>query len=136
MEGSIIFNRAYTLVWLCFAGLALRAEATDLPQIEFVLKPRLCVLSEAEEACFDEVEIRWTADKGMNLCLYRDSFDAPLKCWQEAEQGSHHLSLSASRNITFQLRDSGQAVMVSESFEVINDHKKYRRQRRNPWSFF
>lgn len=102
------------------------------------MKPRLCVLTAEEEACYDEMEIRWQAAQPLSLCLYKDTLDIPLKCWEQVQQGTHHFVLSASRNVTFHLREpgSGSSVMVSEAFEVIQDHQRYRRQRRNPWSFF
>lgn len=111
-------------------------RASELPKLEFSIKPRLCVLSGDEEACYDELEVRWSAEQTMNLCLYQSVDDEPLTCWQNTRSGVHHFVLTASQNITFYLREPGESWQVSEAFEVIHDHKKYRRQRRNPWSFF
>lgn len=112
------------------------ALAGELPVIEFSLKPRLCVLTEAEEVCYDELEVRWQTAKQMNLCLYRNDFDKPLACWQRAREGAHRFALSTTANVTFYLREDEQGLEVSEAFEVIHDNQQYRRQRRNPWSFF
>lgn len=121
------------MTFLFFPYAALAAE---LPALQFSLKPRLCVLTEDEDACYDQLEVRWRAAQKMSLCLYQSDLDQPLQCWSGASEGQHKFILSATRNVTFQLRENNQNTLVSEAFEVIHDQKKYRRQRRNPWSFF
>jgi hypothetical protein len=138
-EEFIIFSDSFAR-W--FGGLHLLllcgsvAQAAELPALEFSLKPHLCVLSEGEDSCYDELEVRWNAPTKMNLCLFQSDLEKPLKCWEEAQQGEHHFLLTADHNITFQLREKSQKTLASEAFEVIHNQKKYRRQRRNPWSFF
>jgi hypothetical protein len=117
-------------------GCVHAALAAELPALQFSLKPRLCVLTEGEDACYDELEVRWSAPQKMSLCLYQSDLDQALKCWHETSSGEHRFILSATRNVTFQLRENNHNTLVSEAFEVIHDQKKYRRQRRNPWSFF
>lgn len=112
------------------------ASAAELPALQFSLKPRLCVLTQQEEACYDELEVRWYAPRTMNLCLFQSNLEHPLRCWTDASEGEHRFVLSVTHNVTFELRGANQSTLVSEAFEVIHDHKKYRRQRRNPWSFF
>ena len=125
-------NRA---VWL-ISVVASSASASEIPELQFSLKPRLCVLTEGEEACYDELKVTWQAKSSRSLCLYKGGDESPLKCWSNATQGDHRFILSASENVTFQLREPNKKLVVSEAFEVIHDRKKYRRQRRNPWSFF
>jgi len=112
------------------------AQSAELPALQFSLKPRLCVLTEAEDSCYDQLDVRWSAAQKMSLCLYQSDIDKPLQCWENASEGQHKFILSATRNVTFQLREHNHVTLVSEAFEVIHDQKKYRRQRRNPWSFF
>lgn len=128
------FSIPSILALLSFSGGSVLAS--DMPQLQFSLKPNLCVLSADEEACYDELEVRWSAPRKLNLCLFQSDLDAPLRCWTEASEGEHRFILSASHNVTFQLREANEKLLVSEAFEVVQDKKKYRRQRRNPWSFF
>lgn len=121
---------------MTFIGFPYVAQAAELPALQFSLKPRLCVLTEDEDACYDQLEVRWSAQQNMSLCLYQSDIDKPLQCWENASEGQHKFILSATRNVTFQLRENNHTTLVSEAFEVIHDQKKYRRQRRNPWSFF
>ncbi len=107
-----------------------------MPTLQFSLKPRLCVLTENEEACYDELEVSWSADETMNLCLYQGEREQALKCWKGVASGTHRFLLSASSDVTFQLRELDKDLVVTEAFHVIHDQKKYRRSRRNPWSFF
>jgi len=122
--------------WITFAWIPYAASAAELPALQFSLKPRLCVLTEDEDTCYDQLEVRWSAAEKMSLCLYQSDIDTPLQCWDNASEGQHKFILSATRNVTFQLREHNHNTLVSEAFEVIHDQKKYRRQRRNPWSFF
>lgn len=119
-----------------FTWPAAPVHAAELPQLEFSLRPNLCVLAADEDACYDELEVRWRAPHNMHLCLYQSDREEPLKCWQNVSEGEHSFLISATHDVTFQLRETNRKLLVSEAFEVVQDNKKYRRQRRNPWSFF
>jgi hypothetical protein len=137
LEGFTIFKRGALLVAAVFFSAAgFPALARELPTIEFSVKPRLCVLTDGEEMCYDELVIHWQAKEQMHLCLFRSDFDKPLTCWVDAIEGTHKFALSTAENVTFYLRSPEHAVEVSEAFEVIHDNIQYRRARRNPWSFF
>lgn len=116
--------------------MAAPSWSAELPQLEFSLKPHLCVLSEDEDACYDELQVSWRAQQEMSLCLYQAELDTPLKCWHQARSGAHKFVLSATQNVVFHLRALDDHTLVTEAFEVIHARKEYRRQRRNPWSFF
>ncbi len=134
--GSIIFRRNGIAAIQVACLLAGSVQADELPALEFSIKPRLCVLTEGEEACYDEVQVRWRSPRRLSLCLFQNRLDDPITCWQQATEGQHRVVLSASSSVTFHLREPGESWEVSEAFEVIHDHQQYRRQRRNPWSFF
>lgn len=108
-----------------------------MPVIQFSLKPRLCVLTSNDEVCRDELEVQWASEQRRSLCLYQSGQSLPLRCWVDEKQGVYQFTITASTTTDFHLResDAGQA-LGSEAFEVVYDQKKYRRQRRNPWSFF
>lgn len=105
--------------------------------VQFSIKPRHCVLSEGEEVCRDELEIKWTSRFRRSLCLYRGDTQQAMQCWENKFSGTHHLEISASQNVDFQLRESeNEALLVTEAFEVVQDNSKFRRRRKNAWSFF
>ncbi len=87
--------------------------------------------------CRDRVRVNWRADHNRSLCLYEQGEPDPLDCWQQSRSGSHTSMLETESDVQFQLIElSGQQVVASSAFEVIADAKRYRRRRRNPWSFF
>lgn len=108
-----------------------------MPLIQFSIKPRLCVLNAGEEVCRDELEVKWLSAKARSLCLYQTDKVEPLRCWQEATQGEYQFELTASASTDFQLRELDSNTSVGDQrFQVVYNEKKYRKARRNPWSFF
>lgn len=108
-----------------------------MPAIHFSLKPRLCVLTDGEQICRDELEVTWSSELPRSLCLYQDAEPMPLECWRETRSGIYRFVINATASTNFQLReDNNEQALGREVFEVVYDQKKYRRQRRNPWSFF
>lgn len=106
--------------------------------VELTLEPSLCVLAEGENLCRDRVRVSWRAKQNRSLCLYESGESDPLDCWQESRSGTHTSLLETASDIQFQLVEaSGRGpIVAARAFEVIADAKRYRRRRRNPWSFF
>ncbi len=110
---------------------------TKMPVIQFSIKPRMCVLTQGERVCEDELEIKWQAEQLRSLCLFRKDKTLPLRCWEDAHTGEHYIKISASRNVDFQLKElRGEQLLVTEAFEVVQDNPQFRKRRRNAWSFF
>ncbi|WP_054113434.1 DUF3019 domain-containing protein [Marinagarivorans algicola] len=117
--------------------LSASAENIALPTIELTLKPKVCVLSRREEACYDEIDIAWQSGAALNICLYQKTQKNPLACWQNAHSGSHTMTLNTGTSLAFLLREmDNNQLLASQTFEVIQDHRQYRRARRNAWAFF
>lgn len=145
-EGFTIFNGSTVSFISLIAGLLALSlsgyvvadeQQKKLPVIQFSIKPRLCVLSAGEEVCRDELEITWAAEEARSLCLYQSGETLPLRCWENETHGAYQFNISASTSVNFHLREEeGDQALGSEVFEVVYDQKKFRRQRRNPWSFF
>lgn len=120
---------------LILTSTALAASKSS--RIELKIKPKVCVLNNEDEACLDELNISWLSEDRRNLCLYQKSHNEPLACWENAKKGSHSMALNTNTSLNFLLRESQQnELLASETFEVIHDHKQYRRARRNAWAFF
>lgn len=134
---GICLGLRVALVSALLAHGAVLAEEDILPAIHFSLKPRLCVLTDGEEVCRDELEVRWSSEQARSLCLFQDGQPMPLQCWTKATSGVYRFTLTASASTDFQLRaDNSEQALGREVFEVVHQQKKYRKQRRNPWSFF
>ncbi len=126
-----------TLSLVLFMSPSICLAEEDLPAIHFSLKPRLCVLAEGEEICRDQLDVRWSSEQKRSLCLYQDDEPMPLQCWSDATSGEFQFTLTASNSTNFQLRAANsEQALGQEMFEVVYQQKKYRKQRRNPWTFF
>lgn len=142
--GCTIFRKVsrVELQWvaalLAACGSVMPALASDsVPFIEFTIKPRLCVLSEGEEMCQDELEIAWTSETPRSLCLFRSDQEVPIRCWEDQHAGAHRFAIEVANDVDFHLREADDdMLLVSQAFEVVHDNTQYRRRRRNPWSFF
>jgi hypothetical protein len=105
--------------------------------LSFSVKPKLCVLAESEEHCASKIEFRWRSDELRSVCLFQDNKRLPLRCWEAELAGSHVVDVLTEENIDYELREiDGDTLLLAESFEVIQNQKKFRKRRRNPWSFF
>lgn len=143
-DGNRLSARAITpltatlfLAVLLPGSYALADDSSALPLIQFSIKPRLCVLNAGEEVCRDELEVKWLSAQARSLCLYQTDKTEPLRCWQDATQGEYQFELTASVSTDFQLRELDSSTSLSDQrFQVVYNEKKYRKARRNPWSFF
>ncbi len=130
------------LVACLSTGTALAQDSSarvgaDLPLIHFSIKPRLCVLNSGEEVCRDELHVRWESPTERSLCLFQSDKTHALRCWENARRGEFQFEISASVSTDFQLREKANDQPVSDQrFQVVFNDKKFRRARRNPWSFF
>lgn len=130
LPGSYVFASDLTRV-------VSSASNTTLPLIQFSIKPRLCVLNAGEEVCRDELEVKWQSAQTRSLCLYQTDKTEPLRCWQDTTHGDYQFELMASTTTDFQLRETDSDKTLSDQrFQVVHHDKKYRKARRNPWSFF
>lgn len=113
------------------------SSPSDLPLIAFSIKPKLCVLNAEEETCHDELQVTWRAPEQRSLCLYQADKTEPLQCWQAETQGTYTFELNTRASTDFQLREAEtDEALGDQRFHVVYQDKKFRRARRNPWSFF
>jgi len=108
-----------------------------MPAIHFSLKPRLCVLTDGEENCHDQLEVQWMSETPRSVCLYQNDQPMPLQCWSNQNTGEYRFVLTTNASTDFQLReDEHGRALGQEMFEVVHQQKRYRKPRRNPWNFF
>ena len=148
-DGNPLSARAITywanvlLLTILLSGRCAYAEqsaahgSSSIPLLHFSIKPRLCVLNAGEEVCHDELHVKWESSIVRSLCLFqRDKPDA-LRCWESAIRGEYQFELTASVSTDFQLRElTSDKPLSDQRFQVVYNDKKFRRARRNPWSFF
>jgi hypothetical protein len=143
LGGCTIFNGKrlpiITSLFFYFLLPAQLSTAENNQAIHLLMKPNICVLSEAEVYCEDLLVAEWKSknNKNYSLCLYQNENRNPIECWKNVSFGKVEFTQSIAKTTVFELRDmDNQTVLGTESFQVINAQKKYQRSRRNPWSFF
>ncbi len=115
------------------------SAAENTPIIHLMIKPNICVLSEAEAYCEDVLVAEWKSadNKNYSLCLYQGSSKNSIECWKNTNVGKTEFTQVIAKSTVFELRDmNDQTLLGQDLFQVINAQKKYQRRRRNPWSFF
>ncbi|MDO3386451.1 DUF3019 domain-containing protein [Gilvimarinus sp. SDUM040013] len=121
---------------LAISGICWGQEG-DEAQVELTVQPSLCILERGETLCRDKVEVRWQTVRLYSVCLFEAGQPEPLSCWDESRSGEYLSQLHTEDDIHFQLIEMAERqVLASRAFEVVADAQRYRRRRRNPWSFF
>jgi hypothetical protein len=142
-NGKVAFRKIHNQYFLlfiltCFL-INIKTFATEASsEINFSLKPNLCVLSDTESQCRDQFIAEWNATGSaiLSLCLYQEQQEQPLRCWHDTSSGQVEFSLSLGKTTAFELRDlTTQKLFSRKIFEVVYT-QKFKRSRRNPWSFF
>ena len=136
-------NKTFFSAFVCLLSIESFAQ-NDIDDVDFWIKPSVCVLSESEQHCEDSIDIIWRAKEMLSVCLWHDATNAKndeqailLNCWVEANQGRHTVKISTETSLTFFLKkDQQDSYLASQTFKVIHDTQRYRRRHRNPWSFF
>ncbi|TVZ40146.1 Protein of unknown function (DUF3019) [Alteromonadaceae bacterium 2753L.S.0a.02] len=127
-------------MWLCLIAFGACRVLAQQPQhnVELNVVPRICILSEDSKECDEKVHLVWESAEIRSVCLYQGVDSIPLQCWENVSTGELNYSLSVDESVEFQLRDyhNDLIVLANTEFKVVHDKKKYRRSRRNPWSFF
>lgn len=142
-NGKVAFRQMHIHYFLLFIlmyfFINIKTFATEASsEINFSLKPNLCVLSDTESQCRDQFVAEWTAPGSviLSLCLYQEKQEQPLQCWHDTSFGQVEFSSSLSKTTAFELRDLTTKKLFSRKiFEVVYI-QKFKRSRRNPWSFF
>lgn len=127
------------LVFLAALSLGSYACASDSSNsaIQFSIKPQLCVLNEGEEICRDQLLVSWQSAVALSPCLYRLDQEQSLHCWEQTTAGEYEFKFTTRHTTDFELRaQQSKQLISSQRFQVLFSEKKYRRVRRNPWSFF
>ncbi|WP_230556913.1 DUF3019 domain-containing protein [Teredinibacter turnerae] len=123
--------------WCCLHS-ALSVSQVVGSVTELSVAPRLCLLSEKSPECHEQVRVSWESAEARSVCLFQSGREVPIACWEQTTNGGVTLQLAAADTITFELRDFTDTSinLATAEFKVMHDKKKYRRSRRNPWSFF
>ena len=122
--------------FLLFVSLSISStEASE--DYGLFIKPKSCVIEEKNEHCETNVEVQWRLKSNRNVCLYIDSQNRALACWKGKSFINENFAIDISSHVNFQLRDKmTNQIIYSAPFSLYLKLVKYRKKRRNPWSFY
>jgi len=129
-----------TLLCGLLAAAAPASAAVDIerqPPIELRLRPRVCTLSEDDEACKTTVRAQWRSSQNESLCLVIVDQPHIRRCWEHHSEGLYSVEVVFNQDLVVQLRDTElDRVLASQAIAVIRKALQFRRKRRQPWSIF
>lgn len=119
-----------------FVSLSISSKEVD-DNYGLLIKPKSCVIEEKNENCEATVKVQWRLKSNRNVCLYIDSQNRALACWKNKLFVSEYFTIDISSHVNFQLRDKiTNQIIYSTPFSLYLKLAKYRKKRRNPWSFY
>ncbi|MDO6747235.1 DUF3019 domain-containing protein [Gilvimarinus sp. 1_MG-2023] len=122
---------------LAISGVCSAQDGQTNKQVQLTVRPSLCILERGQTHCRNNVEVHWQAARQYSVCLFAQGQAEPLDCWEKSRHGAYSSQLHTEDDINFQLiKVADRQVLASHAFEVVADAQRYRRRRRNPWSFF
>ncbi|WP_448569509.1 DUF3019 domain-containing protein [Thalassotalea ganghwensis] len=105
-------------------------------QISLNLIPEQCVSVHQGEKCYVDVVIKWQAQAAGDYCLYADSQQLPLQCWQASSAGHFEQEFVTHQNITFTIKPKGSDnPMTKKTLKMAWVYKKNVRSRMT-WRLF
>ncbi|MGB0494955.1 MAG: DUF3019 domain-containing protein [Kangiellaceae bacterium] len=101
------------------------------------IKPKSCVVDKKNDVCEATIDVQWKLKNKQDVCLIIDEQNRTLACWQNTEMITESFSIDIERNVNFQLKDQKTNQLIySAPFSLYLKLVKYRKKRRNPWSFY
>lgn len=120
-------------------NLSLESE-NESPKATLKVKPRRCVALHQGQTCYQKLKFSWHSKSKGHYCLYTDTSETPIRCWQQVDNGRYSVEFQSPENLTFVLREHGASQdsaqdIASLSVEVAWVYKS-RRQSKMNWRLF
>jgi len=119
-----------------FISLSITSSEVD-ETFGLFIRPKSCVIEEKKQHCEVTIEVQWKLDGNRDVCLYIDNQVRELACWQQRSSIIENFSIDVETNVKFYLKDKvTNEIIYSAPFSLYLKLAKYRKKRRNPWSFY
>ena len=137
-KNKLILNLQRYLVLSCllFVNQGISSDELNEP-VGLFLKPKSCVVEEKDKSCEASIQVEWRLKSKRSVCLTNDSQPRALACWQNKSFNVENFTIDINSNTRFYLRDQiTNEIIYSTPFNLYLKLVKYRKKRRNPWSFY
>ena len=105
----------------------------------FHVKPKVCIVEKAGQACEFDAQVQWQTTKPMDICLTQGvaKTEQVLQCWVNEQYVYQIMPVVYKHTTTMRLVDSAQQTLAQEVLQVnAVQPKKQRRRLRSAWSLF
>ena len=135
MKKELLYGCLLVFAILLAPTAGIRAEQNkEKPGL--YIHPKNCV-TQGNEPCRLPLEIFWRLPDPFDVCLFIATQENNLACWQDAVTGSRLFDMTLDRTTLFELRrQKTDHVIYDKTFTVYRKVKRFRKKRRNPWSFY
>lgn len=101
------------------------------------VQPESCVLGKREILCEQRVRVSWKTPNQQAVCLYIKDREDPLDCWKNLTENVSVFTIKTEGKLVFELRkqQSGGTIYTA-NYKIYKQVARYRKKRRNPWSFY
>ncbi len=118
---------------LTYAAVADEA-ASAAAQLQ--LKPQRCVALHQGQMCYQSVQLFWRAPQAGHYCLYQQSAETPIHCWQNVAAGQFQYEFASDTSLDLQLVNvQDNKILATATLEVAWVYKANTR-RKTHWRLF
>jgi len=118
-----------------FVALANQDKFEEKSDIEFSIKPLVCIVKKPGDACSMTATVSWKSPKVINSCLYQDM--KKITCWLNQKKVKAVIEINIEENMEYTLKDDNHHIIAQQLITVNSSlAKKYRRRLRAGWSLF
>ena len=79
------------------------------------VSPQKCVALKQGNICYQDIGIKWQSPEIGHYCLYLETRNEPLKCWENADSGQFSFEFSESDSSRISLRNENSNELLGES---------------------
>lgn len=123
-------------VFFLFGAQAVQADNALVEIAQLHLKPNRCVALHQGQVCYQNIQLSWTAPQAGHYCLYQQSTDAPVFCWQGVAEGQHHYEFASATSVQLQLVNLPTKTPVATATIEVAWVYKANTRRKTHWRLF
>lgn len=122
-------------ILLCIAQGA-QADNVENQSAQLHIKPNRCVALHQGQVCYQTVQLTWSANQSGHYCLYQESADAPIFCWQGVAAGQHHYEFASATSVQLHLVNLPTKTPVATATIEVAWVYKANTRRKTHWRLF
>jgi len=118
-----------------FSTLATNEKNENKKDIQFSIKPLVCIVKKPGDTCSMTATVSWQSPKLINTCLYQGT--SKVACWLKQKTIKAVIKINIEENMEYTLKDDNHHIIAKQLITINSSlAKKYRRRLRAGWSLF